>query len=129
MKFLIDHSVSRLTAEELKKEGHDAAHISELGLGCESDRTILERAVREGRTLVTADTRHAWLLPEMGRQAPSVILIAATVGHRPRERAVQILRWLPSMAAALHRGSMVVMEQLRIRVWKLPLLLRCTASA
>ena len=56
MRLLLDESVSHRLAEPLRAAGHDVVHGEDLSMLGASDLAVLERAVAEGRTEVTADT-------------------------------------------------------------------------
>ena len=56
MRFLIDNALSPSVALGLQEAGHDAAHVRDYGMQAASDEEILDRAVVEGRIVVSADT-------------------------------------------------------------------------
>jgi predicted nuclease of predicted toxin-antitoxin system len=56
MRLLIDNALSPIVAEGLRRSGHDAIHVRDLGLAAADDVTIFERADHEERVLVSADT-------------------------------------------------------------------------
>ncbi|HEY1522804.1 MAG TPA: DUF5615 family PIN-like protein [Solirubrobacteraceae bacterium] len=62
MRFLIDNALSPLDAEELRAAGHDAVHVRDHGLQAASDEEIFERARREKRSVVSADTDFGTIL-------------------------------------------------------------------
>jgi predicted nuclease of predicted toxin-antitoxin system len=53
---------------------HDAVHAGALGLGRAPDTEIMDRAVREVRTVITADLDYPRLLALAGASGPSLIL-------------------------------------------------------
>ena len=53
MRWLIDEMLPPETALELSTRGHDAATIAALGLAGQPDPVIFDRAVSEGRVVVT----------------------------------------------------------------------------
>lgn len=55
MRLYLDQMLRVELAELLRANGHDAVRASELGQSRADDALILERAVRDGRTLVTLD--------------------------------------------------------------------------
>ena len=61
MRFLIDNALSLLLAEGLGRSGHDAS-MSEYGLQEAEDDVIFDRAAREDRIIVSADTDFGTLL-------------------------------------------------------------------
>lgn len=62
MKLLVDDALSPALADRLRKAGHDAVHVREVGLHHAADEEIFERAVIEDRVIVSADTDFATLL-------------------------------------------------------------------
>ena len=55
MKFLIDAQLPPALCRWLRERGHDAAHVSEVGLLAASDAVIGARAAAEGEVLVSKD--------------------------------------------------------------------------
>jgi predicted nuclease of predicted toxin-antitoxin system len=51
MRFLLDENVSYRVCAHLKEAGHDAVHVSEIGLTSTDDLVILERARDDDRVL------------------------------------------------------------------------------
>lgn len=122
MRLLVDNPVSPLVAEALRRNGHDAVRVRDYGLEAANDPTIFERASRERRVIVTADTDFGLLLAKQHARQPSVILLHHSFPHRPSEQARIILHNLPELADALEQGSIVVLEDRRIRIRALPII-------
>ena len=74
MKFLIDNALSEVVSEGLKKLGYDSLHVREIGLHHAEDEKIFERAFKENRTIISADTDFGWLLSKWEYNKPSLIL-------------------------------------------------------
>ena len=62
MRLLLDANLSPEVGRLLKEAGHDAIHVSEVGLLSAPDPEIMEAAAREGRVLLTADADFGALL-------------------------------------------------------------------
>ena len=62
MNFLADIGISPKTVDFLRGLGHDAVHVSELGLPTASDPSILEQARLGNQTLLTHDLGFGELL-------------------------------------------------------------------
>ncbi len=73
MRFLVDESLQRHVADLLVDNGHDAVHVSDVGLRGAADETVLATADEHNRILITADTDFGTLLALSGAAQPSVI--------------------------------------------------------
>ncbi len=122
MKFLIDASMSPVVVQELRRAGHDAVHVGEVLRLDAPDADILERAARDGRVIVAADTDFGELLAARQAAEPSVVLFHRQAGRRPREQAALLLANLPAVESDLHAGAVVVVEEWRLRVRALPII-------
>ncbi len=110
MKFLIDQALSPAVATELNHAGHDAVHVRELGMHAASDEEIFDRAARDDRVVVSADTDFGTLLATRKQTSPSVILFRHGSQHRPADQAALLKANLPQLAGALQAGSIIVIQ-------------------
>lgn len=120
MKFLVDQNQSPLVAELLTEAGHDAVHTRGIGMETASDPEVLARAVADGRVLISADTDFGTLLAQSGDQAPSVILLRRSQDRRAMDVAALVLANLEVAGDALEAGAVVVLEEERMRIRRLP---------
>lgn len=120
MRFLVDNALSPLIAELLRKGGHDAIHVRELGLQAATDAEIFDRAADEQRVIVSADTDFGALLATRDAREPSVILFRRTRDSRPDRLAGLLQANLPRLEQSLIAGCVAVVEDNRIRVRMLP---------
>lgn len=120
MRFLIDNALSPQLARGLLAAGHDAIHVRDVGLGTAEDETIFDLALAEERVIISADTDFGTLLAERQESKPSFILFRR-IADEPQQQLAILLVNLDSIQEALENGSVVVIEQHRMRVRLLPI--------
>lgn len=122
MRFLLDENVSWRVCAPLKAAGHDAVHVSEIGLAGADDRDVAARARGEGRILVSCDHDFVQMLFASGDSGPSLLLMRE-VDTLPSAEIGSLL--LAAMSARLTEllsgGAIATVTPDRVRVRPLPL--------
>lgn len=121
MKFLVDNALSPNVAVGLQSAGHDAVHVRAYNLQAVDDEIVFERAAQEERVLISADTDFGRILSSRNVPKPSVILFRWPSLRQPSDQVHIILMNLVAVSEDLGNGSLIVIEETRIRVRKLPI--------
>ncbi|MDO8615416.1 MAG: DUF5615 family PIN-like protein [Dehalococcoidia bacterium] len=120
MRFLVDAALSPAVALGLRGAGHDAVHLVDLGMLQANDTEVLLRALSEDRVVVSADTDFGMLLATRKDTRPSLILFRHPI-RSPQKQVRQILGNLHDIEGPLDEGSIVVVEESRVRIRRLPI--------
>jgi predicted nuclease of predicted toxin-antitoxin system len=121
VRFLVDENLSPQLAESLREAGHDAVHVRDIGLASGDDVAVLAAAHEDARVLVSADTDFGGLLARTRAVLPSVILIRRLQQRRAADQADLLLGHLPDIREELAAGSVVVFDEDRLRIRRLPI--------
>ena len=97
------------------------ARTGDIDLATADDHSIITTAAEQERVIISADTDFGTLLAQSGASSPPVLLLRLRRPRRARELAELLLANLDTVADDLETGAIVVVEDERIRVRRLPL--------
>ena len=112
--------IPQATVSYLKKEGDDIYHLEDKGLFKAKDSEILRIARSEGRIVLTMDLDFGALLATDKEQLPSVIIFRLEY-NRPQNVNSLLKYYLKGVKEDLSAGAIVIFEESRVRVRRLPL--------
>lgn len=120
MRFLADMGVAMRVVEWLREQGHDARHVREEGLQRLPDDQIFAKAITENRIVVTFDLDFGEIVAVSSRQTVSVVIFRLRNTRTPHviERLGVVLQ---EAGQALAQGAVVVAEEARLRIRRLPI--------
>jgi len=115
MRFLADMGVAQRIVEWLRAEGHDAVHLREEGLQRLPNGEIFEKAISEGRIVVTFDLDFGEIIALSGGRRTGIVLFRLHNTRTPHviDRFRKVLR---TSGQALEQGAIVVVEESRYRI-------------
>ena len=120
MRFLADAGVSPKTVEFLKQLGHEAIHVRTLGLQQATDSELVDRARVDSSVVVTFDLDFGDVLAVGVLDKPSVIIFRLA-DERPDSVNRRLSRVIAERVSELESGSLILVEDARYRVRKLPI--------
>src|SRR5687767_4306966 len=120
MRFLADAGISPRTVEFLTQLGHDAVHVRTLGLQRASDGEVVERARADSSVVVTFDLDFGDVLALGVLDKPSVIVLRVS-DQRSDSVNQRLATVVAERATELESGALVLVEDTRYRVRRLPI--------
>jgi predicted nuclease of predicted toxin-antitoxin system len=90
VRWLLDEMLPPDTAAELNRRGHDATSVAALGLAGQVDSVVFDRAVAEGRVVITENVADFAALVEqrLRNDEPATPVIFVRKGDLPRRGAL-----------------------------------------
>jgi len=120
MRFLADMGVSLRVVEWLRANGHDAEHLSELGLARLPNGEIFERGITEDRVVLTFDLDFSEIAAATQGRTTSVIVFRLRDTTSPNQIG-RLEAVLGASSAQLESGAVVSVEDVRHRIRLLPI--------
>jgi len=120
MRFLADMGISPTVVRSLRADGYDVAYLPELGLQRLTDKEIFSLAAAENRVVMTVDLEFGEIVAASAGSVVSVVLLRLRNMRAPMVMQ-RLTAVLPDVTAALTSGAVVVVEDARHRVRKLPI--------
>ncbi|MEX2627870.1 MAG: DUF5615 family PIN-like protein [Ilumatobacteraceae bacterium] len=121
MRFLLDENQSPAIVGLLVEAGHDVVHVRDLDMRGSPDVAVLAAASAADRVVISADTDFGELLAVSNARGPSILLLRRQQQRRALEIAALILANLDDVAEDLRAGAIVVIDDDRVRIRRLPL--------
>jgi predicted nuclease of predicted toxin-antitoxin system len=125
MRFLADAGISPRTVEFLRRRGHDALHVRDIGLQRASDREIVDRALADSRVVLTFDLDFGEILA-LGVQTGPTTVVFRLSDERADAVNQHLQVVLDEQTDTLASGALVFVEDTRYRVRRLPIRKRIT---
>lgn len=119
MKFLLDMGLAQSTARHLRTNGHDAVHLRDQGLQRLPDHGIVQKAIAEGRVILTHDLDFGRIVALSHDRVPSVITFRLADMRAPRID-LHLDNILRQFAGKLAQGALISVTDQAIRVRELP---------
>jgi predicted nuclease of predicted toxin-antitoxin system len=120
MRFLADAGISPRTVEFLRQIGHDVVHVRELNMQRKADEVVADRARVESRIVLTFDLDFGEVLALGILDRPSVIIFRLA-DERPESVNAHLGPVLAERVVELESGALILVEDGRYRVRKLPI--------
>jgi len=121
MKFLLDMPLSPKTVFFLRDLGYEAIRVNELGMAKSKDKEIIGYASEREMVILSADLDFGNILAYTQSNKPSVIIFRL-LDPSPEHVNSLLSSNLPNIKDDLIIGSIVIIEDFKIRVRKLPIM-------
>jgi predicted nuclease of predicted toxin-antitoxin system len=106
VRFLIDAQLPPSLAKHLTGLGHEATHVSEVGLNSASDKIIWSHAAATGAVLVTKDEDFV-MMRALDNKSPALIWVR--IGNTTKRVLIErFAEKLPAILESLERGDTII---------------------
>jgi predicted nuclease of predicted toxin-antitoxin system len=113
-KLLTDENISPRVVTFLRENGFDILDVKESALNGTSDQILLDLALKEQRFMVTHDADFGTLA--INNEQPCYGVLYIRLMKQSALNVIEVLKTLISMNPELSPGSLVVIEESRMRV-------------
>lgn len=120
MRFLADMGVSLRVTEHLRGGGHDVVHLRDENLQRLPDDEIFAKAIAENRVILTFDLDFGEIAARCTDSWTSVVVFRLANATSPHV-IERLDATLPRLGDALDKGAVVVVEESRVRIRRLPI--------
>ncbi|MEQ1794565.1 MAG: DUF5615 family PIN-like protein [Nitrospira sp.] len=120
MRLLADLHIAPRTVQFLRSLGHDALRVTDLLPATASDESIVERAAKDQRIILTQDLDMTAIIALSRRQYPSLVTLRLSSVRVEFVNSI-LQRTLPVLEHDLLQGALVTIEDSRVRLRRLPL--------
>ena len=121
MKFLLDMPLSPKTALFLRDLGYEAIRVNEIGMAKSKDKEIFEYASEKNLVILSSDLDFGNILAYTQSNKPSVVIFRLQ-DPSPEHVNSLLSSNLQGINEDLMKGSIVIIEDFKIRVRKLPII-------
>jgi len=121
LKFFADECISPVTVSFLLENGYKAKHAEDVKMSSAKDSEILNYTTKKDMILITQDLDFSALLALSGNSHPGVITIRLKFPS-PKNVNNALKKLLDSQSEQQIKGSIIILEETRIRFRKLPIL-------
>lgn len=106
MRLMIDAQLPPRLARRLRELGHDAIHISEIGLAAAIDKVVWDAAVERNAALLTKDQDFA-VARAVAAKGPAIVWIR--LGNTANDILIgRVIASLDAIEVAIRRGEVIV---------------------
>jgi len=121
LKFFADECISPSTVTFLIKLGYKAVHAEDAKMSTAKDAEILNYTAQKDMILITQDLDFSALLALSGKSHPGVITLRLKFPS-PENVNKSLKKLLDSQKEKQIKGSIIILEETKIRFRKLPIL-------